>query len=93
MKHTGEQTKTLYMIRNTEGLFSSGGQRPTFSRRGKVWDTAGKVRSHLNGYITQGAYEKRKIPGDWNVVGVEYKATNSKTYSAASFYEQRRKKA
>lgn len=39
--------KRMYVIRNGEGLFSSGGIVPRFGKQGKGWDTAGKVRSHL----------------------------------------------
>lgn len=33
--------------RKSDGLFSSGGERPTFGNKGKLWKTLGHLHSHL----------------------------------------------
>lgn len=37
----------LYAIQNKEGLFSVGGQRPQFRKKGKLWKKSALI-SHLN---------------------------------------------
>lgn len=39
----------IYKIkRRRDGLFSTGGSSPTFTKKGKVWTSRGAVTSHLN---------------------------------------------
>ncbi len=38
-----------FKIRNAEGLYSTGGQRPRWSTHGKLWRTEGHVKMHLHG--------------------------------------------
>lgn len=38
----------LYKIRNKNGLFSSGGERPHFSKSGKTWVGIGPLKNHFN---------------------------------------------
>lgn len=38
----------LYRIRNTEGLYSTGGSSPKFTKRGKIWTNIGHVKSHIH---------------------------------------------
>lgn len=72
--------KHLFMIRNSEGLFSSGGSSPRFGRYGKVWDSAAKLKCHLamfRRYVGSGGdfcrgREKCEVPADWEVVEIEY---------------------
>lgn len=43
----------IYTIRDkTSGLYSSGSLRPTFGKVGKVWNTRGKVSSHLSQFLS-----------------------------------------
>lgn len=37
----------IFKIRNPEGLFSTGGSRPTWSRKGKTWVALNHLRAHL----------------------------------------------
>jgi hypothetical protein len=37
---------TVYKIQKGE-LFSGGGERPTFSKKGKIWSTRGALSNHL----------------------------------------------
>lgn len=57
----------VYKIRRkSDGLFSTGGTSPSFSKTGKTWGTIGHLKSHLTGVADQGRYvepdqrEKRK---------------------------------
>lgn len=38
----------MFMIRNKEGLTSTGGMNPQFKKKGKVWTGMGPLRNHLN---------------------------------------------
>ena len=39
----------VYKIRRkTDGLFSSGGTDPSFSKKGKIWNARGHVTSHIS---------------------------------------------
>ena len=37
----------VFKIRRDDGLFSTGGQRPRFAKRGKSWATRAHVNQHL----------------------------------------------
>ena len=39
---------TLYKIRNPQGLYSTGGSAPSWSKRGKTW----VALNHLNAHLT-----------------------------------------
>ena len=39
---------TAYQIMNSQGEYSSGGQRPSFRKKGKVWKKKGDLNAHLN---------------------------------------------
>jgi hypothetical protein len=36
-----------YQIQRSDGLFSTGGYWPRFSKRGKIWRTIGHLKAHL----------------------------------------------
>lgn len=38
---------TVYKIRNPQGLFSTGGSTPSWSKRGKTWVALNHVNAHL----------------------------------------------
>jgi hypothetical protein len=38
---------TLFKIRNPQGLFSTGGTTPSWSKRGKTWVALNHVNAHL----------------------------------------------
>ena len=38
----------VYKIRNQDGLFSSGGTWPRFTKKGKIWKARGHLTNHLN---------------------------------------------
>lgn len=61
-----------YKIRNKEGLFSKGGTRPVFSKIGKTWSSIGHLKSHLTLYASEGRYNNKPIPDDWEVIELTY---------------------
>lgn len=40
--------KAFRIRRKSDGLYSTGGQRPTFSKKGKIWQGLGPLKNHLN---------------------------------------------
>lgn len=52
---------TVYKIRNAMGLYSTGGTRPRFTKRGKMWMNKGALANHLN-IIYNRQYGARFIP-------------------------------
>ena len=62
-----------FMIMNSKGLYSLGGNRPRFVEfsKAKVWKTLGPLKGHLAMFRTyQGV---NQVPVDWEVVQVELK--------------------
>lgn len=52
---------TVFKIRSkTTGLFSTGGQSPGWSKKGKTWNMRGHISTHLVGLYTTGRAEYRK---------------------------------
>lgn len=78
-------TTTVFRIRQDKtGLFSSGGTRPSFSKKGKIWKERGHLSNHLAQFndrndvykdCTVVEYEIREFEGsstpvaEWGVVG------------------------
>lgn len=62
-------TIEVYKIRRrADGLFSSGGAYPTFSKKGKTWSARGHVTSHLSQF---GDRDKNRYYKDCEVVRIE----------------------
>lgn len=59
----------VYMIRNGQGLLSTGGSSPRFREDGKMWKTLGQVKSHLAMFRT--IYGVNQVPEDWEVIEVK----------------------
>lgn len=47
MNESQPKTETVYKIRRKDGLFSTGGTTPSFTKKGKVWRQRGHVSNHL----------------------------------------------
>lgn len=47
----------MYKIRNSQGLFSTGGITPTFTKIGKMWSNIGNVKNHLNTGVDIAVYD------------------------------------
>lgn len=67
-----QEITKLYKIRNREtGLYSSGGQWPSWSRAGKTWTNLGPLRSHLAQHLGDKNYHKGTDMSQWQVVEIE----------------------
>jgi len=58
----------IYKIKNSEGLYSTGGSRPKWTKRGKTWSQMNFVKNHLRMFINESQYRniyENKIPRDW----------------------------
>ena len=42
------QLQSFYKIRNKDGKFSTGGERPQWTKSGKTWAGLGPLKNHLN---------------------------------------------
>lgn len=40
--------KIFRIRRKTDGLYSTGGQNPKFTKKGKIWQGLGPLKNHLN---------------------------------------------
>ncbi len=50
------KAKEVYKIQRSDGLFSSGGYRPQFSKNGKIWKRLGDLTQHLNIVVNRYSY-------------------------------------
>lgn len=41
-------SKIVYRIKRSDGMYSCGGEFPSFSERGKTWTNIGGLKNHLN---------------------------------------------
>lgn len=57
-----------YKIRNSKGLFSTGGTDPVFNKDGKVWTSEATLKCHLTQYMTCYPGRYRLVPDDWQIV-------------------------
>lgn len=51
----------IFKIRNPQGLFSTGGSTPTWSRKGKTWVALNHVRAHLTLVRDEREYFTKKL--------------------------------
>ena len=61
----------IYLIKNEEGLYSTGGYDPLFKKQGKVWNGLGYIKNHLVLSIMSD-YSKKEIDfesGFFNYMG------------------------
>ncbi len=85
-----DKIQKVYKIRNSEGLFSPGGQNDflqydvnrnpiykplNFLPKGKTWNSIGHVKSHVKGLKIVGS--------DWEIV--EYNLIEKETYKAVDY--------
>jgi len=70
--------KKIFKIRNKEGLYSTGGIRPEWTKNGKSYNGINHIKTHLKQFCN----ETNNIPDDWKVVEfsiVEFDSFNAKT--------------
>jgi hypothetical protein len=62
-----------YQIQRSDGLFSTGGYWPRFSKRGKIWRTIGHLKIHLRNVTGRHSiYPERHIKAYEDCVVVKY---------------------
>jgi len=67
----------VYKIRRkSDGLFSKGGTSPSFSNKGKIWNSRGHVTSHLSQF---GDRDKNRYYKDCEVVCIEIQEVDTDT--------------
>lgn len=76
---------TFYMIQNSEGKFSCGGEKGKFSSNGKVWYKWSHVINHLYGYmkgkeINHKYFYINEIPMDWKIIEYSLRFSDGKNY-------------
>lgn len=54
----------IYKIRNKEGLYSTGGTSPRWTKKGKSWSQLNHVRSHITLVKTISGKDKYEIRPD-----------------------------
>lgn len=75
---------TVFKIRSkTTGMFSTGGQSPGWSKKGKTWNMRGHISTHLAGLDATGRAEYRKH--DAEVVECVIREENVATVSVADW--------
>lgn len=75
----------VYKIRRPDGMFSNGGQWPSFSKTGKVWKRQRDLTCHLNQLSPSlyGAYD------NCDVVAYKLTETEVETKSVGSYLAER----
>ncbi len=83
----------IYKIENQDGLFSTGGRHPRWTKKGKIWQSFGAVKLHLRQFCRDWEFGedyktryfwKNTIPEEWVVV--EITNNNTERYSAKDLY-------
>ena len=70
----------LFKIQNSEGLYSTGGYHPTFTKRGKKWQSKRAIKLHL-------AQHKKNISNlDWKVVVIDDDGNESNWVDVYDYY-------
>lgn len=63
--------KIFKIKRLSDGLYSTGGMRPDFTKLGKIWKTEGHLKSHLNQFQPKVAERHKHVYDDCVVVTLE----------------------
>ncbi len=50
----------VYKIRDENGLYSTGGMNPSFTKAGKTWNNIGHLKNHLRQFFDRTAYRGRR---------------------------------
>lgn len=74
----------VYRIRDSNGLYSTGGQSPEFTKGGKTWSNIGHVKNHLR----QFSGRNLEVYADAEIVCVEYTEKDVESYDILDFFEQ-----
>jgi hypothetical protein len=72
----------VFRIRDSNGLYSTGGQSPSFTKAGKTWSNIGHVKSHLRQFVGSRNLE---IYADAEIVCVEYTEKDVEKFDILDF--------
>lgn len=65
----------LYKIRHkVTGLFSKGGETPSWSKKGKTWSSLGHLKRHISG-VVDSRYHYMKDMVNWEIIEIEVSET------------------
>lgn len=73
----------VYRIRDKNGLYSTGGTSPDFTRGGKTWSNLGHVKSHLR----QFSGRNLETYANAEIVCVEYTEKDVESFDVLDFME------
>lgn len=77
--------KVYKIQRKSDGLFSTGGMSPTFSKTGKTWNAIGHLKNHLNQFIRVFTWDKETRKGEYkDTIGDVYTGCEIVTYELVS---------
>lgn len=72
----------VFKIRDANGLFSTGGVNPDFTKGGKVWNNIGHVKSHLRQFLGGRDLE---MYAHAEIVCIEYTEKDVETYDILNY--------
>lgn len=72
----------VFKIRDANGLFSTGGTDPDFTKGGKVWNNIGHVKSHLRQFL---GGRNLEIYSDAEIVCIEYTEKETENYDILNY--------
>lgn len=73
----------VYKVRDKDtGLYSSGGSKPKWSKKGKTWGNKGAVTNHLNMFCNSWSEDVKDLPEEWEIVEMIIKEEDVTTWPA-----------
>jgi hypothetical protein len=72
----------VYRIRDSNGLYSTGGTSPSFTSAGKTWSNIGHVKNHLR----QFSGRNLEVYADAEIVCVEYTEKDIESFDILDFF-------
>ena len=72
----------VFKIRDANGLYSTGGMEPDFTKGGKVWNSIGHVKNHLRQFLSGCTLE---IYANAEIVCIEYTEKETERYDILNY--------
>ena len=85
-----DEIKIYKIRRRSDGLYSTGGAHPSFSKKGKTWDTLGHVSSHVGNNLGNYGDIKKSIPAyvDCELIEIIVRHEDSAKLDMAEYVER-----
>jgi len=84
------EVKKAYKIRHKiTGLYSGGGEGPSWNKKGKIWNTYAHVMAHLAQFFEIEYRQKKSwlsIPDEWEIVELQITISEKDPVSAREAY-------